>query len=56
MALDLARTHPGVVVHFRVGMETGLLFFLGALDAFADRGGAVVGCWAKLETGACRNC
>jgi hypothetical protein len=36
MLFDLARAHPGVVIHFRVGMETGPLLFAGALDAFAD--------------------
>jgi hypothetical protein len=39
MALNLARTHPGVAIHFRVGMKTGLLFFASPLHAFADRDG-----------------
>src|SRR6266403_6005447 len=43
MALDLARAHPGVAVHFGVGVETGALFFAGALDAFADCGGRFFG-------------
>src|SRR5437868_3555534 len=39
MPFDLARTHPGVAVHFRVGMETGTLCLARLLDAVADRGG-----------------
>src|SRR5256885_15988712 len=39
MRFDLARAHPGVAVHFRVGMETRPLCFAGALDAFANGGG-----------------
>lgn len=38
MALDLARAHARVAIHFRVGMETGALGFAGALDAFANGG------------------
>jgi hypothetical protein len=36
MAFDLARTHAGVAIHFRVGLKTDLLFFAGALDAFTN--------------------
>ena len=39
MLFDLARAHAGVAVHFRIGMKADVLYFAGALDAFADRGG-----------------
>src|SRR4051812_39105295 len=40
---DLPRTHPGVAIHFRVGMETRSLFFAGVLDAVANGGGRFFG-------------
>src|SRR4051812_21733621 len=47
MLFDLARTHPGVAVHFLVGTKPDVLLLPGALNAVANRIGNFFGSCAR---------